>query len=102
MASSMRHIMTLSSRIQEASDSVTPAAMPTLSPSISIADSKPLERYACFTPRVDRKSTRLNSSHLGISYAVFCLKKKRIKTHHRHSVSAALGRHQYRHARRHL
>src|SRR5262245_65107492 len=25
---------------------------------------------------VDRKSTRLNSSHLGISYAVFCLKKK--------------------------
>src|SRR5262245_65284092 len=27
----------------------------------------------------DRKSTRLNSSHLGISYAVFCLKKKRNK-----------------------
>src|ERR1035441_707322 len=26
--------------------------------------------------RIDRKSTRLNSSHLGISYAVFCLKKK--------------------------
>src|SRR5258705_4821411 len=26
---------------------------------------------------VDRKSTRLNSSHLGISYAVFCLKKKK-------------------------
>src|SRR5205814_10235035 len=36
-----------------------------------------------FTPSVnplfhaDRKSTRLNSSHLGISYAVFCLKKKK-------------------------
>src|SRR5258705_10153795 len=31
----------------------------------------------------DRKSTRLNSSHLGISYAVFCLKKKKfIKAHH--------------------
>src|SRR5205814_2887064 len=28
--------------------------------------------------REDRKSTRLNSSHLGISYAVFCLKKKTI------------------------
>src|SRR5262245_62942058 len=28
----------------------------------------------------DRKSTRLNSSHLGISYAVFCLKKKNNKT----------------------
>src|SRR5205814_10662103 len=30
--------------------------------------------------RGDRKSTRLNSSHLGISYAVFCLKKKKKKT----------------------
>src|SRR5437899_9209518 len=28
-------------------------------------------------PSRDRKSTRLNSSHLGISYAVFCLKKKK-------------------------
>src|SRR2546422_3205519 len=30
---------------------------------------------------VDRKSTRLNSSHGYISYAVFCLKKKKTKTH---------------------
>src|SRR5437899_8576447 len=30
--------------------------------------------------RQDRKSTRLNSSHLGISYAVFCLKKKKKST----------------------
>src|SRR5438445_6637520 len=29
--------------------------------------------------REDRKSTRLNSSHANISYAVFCLKKKKIK-----------------------
>src|SRR2546426_6346659 len=29
----------------------------------------------------DRKSTRLNSSHLVISYAVFCLKKKKKKTY---------------------
>src|SRR5256885_5514298 len=29
----------------------------------------------------DRKSTRLNSSHLVISYAVFCLKKKKLKTY---------------------
>src|SRR5205085_11484554 len=28
-------------------------------------------------PRIDRKSTRLNSSHSQISYAVFCLKKKK-------------------------
>src|SRR2546426_1635576 len=31
-------------------------------------------------PGSDRKSTRLNSSHLVISYAVFCLKKKKIDT----------------------
>src|SRR5947207_12282208 len=30
---------------------------------------------------LDRKSTRLNSSHTVISYAVFCLKKKRPRTH---------------------
>src|SRR5690606_39716704 len=30
-------------------------------------------------PRRDRKSTRLNSSHVKISYAVFCLKKKNVK-----------------------
>src|SRR5689334_24508347 len=31
-------------------------------------------------PATDRKSTRLNSSHSSISYAVFCLKKKKKKT----------------------
>src|SRR5215469_17669616 len=31
-------------------------------------------------PEPDRKSTRLNSSHVEISYAVFCLKKKKNKT----------------------
>src|SRR5438445_8465316 len=31
--------------------------------------------------QTDRKSTRLNSSHANISYAVFCLKKKIINTH---------------------
>src|SRR5438034_3847793 len=34
-------------------------------------------------PPEDRKSTRLNSSHTVISYAVFCLKKKRIRTKQR-------------------
>src|SRR5258708_18269850 len=33
----------------------------------------------------DRKSTRLNSSHQIISYAVFCLKKKKIKNEHNSS-----------------
>src|SRR2546426_8062267 len=36
---------------------------------------------------LDRKSTRLNSSHLVISYAVFCLKKKKKKTHIQQSHS---------------
>src|SRR5947209_16566210 len=33
-----------------------------------------------FCPKTDRKSTRLNSSHANISYAVFCLKKKKTRT----------------------
>src|SRR5690349_23104925 len=38
--------------------------------------------------RGDRKSTRLNSSHVEISYAVFCLKKKKQKTHnHQYEVN---------------
>src|ERR1035438_8343036 len=36
---------------------------------------------------IDRKSTRLNSSHLGISYAVFCLKKEQL------SCAMCRGRH---------
>src|SRR5438094_6486078 len=36
---------------------------------------------ALFFPPGDRKSTRLNSSHRTISYAVFCLKKKRPTLH---------------------
>src|SRR5436305_11955079 len=36
---------------------------------------------AAVNVKLDRKSTRLNSSHVRISYAVFCLKKKKIKSH---------------------
>src|ERR1039457_7498122 len=55
---------------------------------LSLHDALPI--CSCFPPRfsilpqpgrvplwIDRKSTRLNSSHLVISYAVFCLKKKK-------------------------
>src|SRR5437870_11128942 len=41
---------------------------------------RPIVRYILslvFFSSVDRKSTRLNSSHVAISYAVFCLKKKK-------------------------
>src|SRR5256885_5867034 len=42
-------------------------------------------------PSEDRKSTRLNSSHLVISYAVFCLKKKKpIQALHRFPLEAFL------------
>src|SRR5437870_8144207 len=34
---------------------------------------------ALLASKIDRKSTRLNSSHVAISYAVFCLKKKKIQ-----------------------
>src|SRR5215813_14861199 len=37
-----------------------------------------LRRPSPSTARPDRKSTRLNSSHVRISYAVFCLKKKKV------------------------
>src|SRR5699024_11898176 len=46
---------------------------------------RPVGRFRCLSRRLrsfrpsprDRKSTRLNSSHVSISYAVFCLKKKK-------------------------
>src|SRR5437870_9826035 len=44
-----------------------------LSPSFSAYDREMVEQFA----KQDRKSTRLNSSHVAISYAVFCLKKKK-------------------------
>src|SRR3712207_7196875 len=37
----------------------------------------------------DRKSTRLNSSHANISYAVFCLKKKLVYVFHVHYIGSA-------------
>src|SRR5690242_20848873 len=62
---------------------------------LSLHDALPISRLSAITtppasrpatrpprkpaPTVDRKSTRLNSSHMSISYAVFCLKKKKKK-----------------------
>src|SRR5262245_64619257 len=43
---------------------------------VAPGDTVMLTAYLRTTSGEDRKSTRLNSSHLGISYAVFCLKKK--------------------------
>src|SRR5438034_4341223 len=43
------------------------------------------------TCQTDRKSTRLNSSHTVISYAVFCLKKKTIRKEREHGADASGG-----------
>src|ERR1035441_10977071 len=66
----------------------TEPVMPLMSPETPLPGiwmfraTSPVELEAVPTFRcssnADRKSTRLNSSHLGISYAVFCLKKKNI------------------------
>src|SRR5207253_5625378 len=64
--------------------SATSAGKVTLPDSPAAADSfaEPRANSSFSAPRLgtallDRKSTRLNSSHVAISYAVFCLKKKR-------------------------
>src|SRR5215208_7297793 len=71
----------------------------TLFPYTTLFRSKGLRDMCLFSthnlisdPPLDRKSTRLNSSHVAISYAVFCLKKK--KTNHTPS-------HRHKHATGH-
>src|SRR5438132_10270942 len=53
-----------------------PRVQPARGDAISTSKGVRLSRYV---PSQDRKSTRLNSSHTVISYAVFCLKKKKKK-----------------------
>src|SRR3712207_8660080 len=48
-------------------------------------------RFEHRTLERDRKSTRLNSSHANISYAVFCLKKKKNKSQRRYACEAIKG-----------
>src|ERR1022692_3238829 len=57
-------------------------------------------REGAFDP--DRKSTRLNSSHLVISYAVFCLKKKKIKNTSNTASLHATRQPQYNPTQRHI
>src|SRR2546426_7071641 len=62
-------------------DRVSVTGLATLAPGkpVTVTIRKPDGRT-----ETDRKSTRLNSSHLVISYAVFCLKKKKIQHHSIH------------------
>src|ERR1039457_7435282 len=50
---------------------------------------------------IDRKSTRLNSSHLVISYAVFCLKKKNTNKHRHTARQSSTSYHMYVHGDQH-
>src|SRR5690606_39980877 len=59
--------------VRSPSSNKGPPAPPAPSPLPSLSPSAPLGSV----PPLDRKSTRLNSSHVKISYAVFCLKKKK-------------------------
>src|SRR6266513_3643147 len=56
-----------------------PIAGPTLSPR---SQAERQSRIVTAKRAGDRKSTRLNSSHVSISYAVVCLKKKKLVTNH--------------------
>src|SRR3712207_6900505 len=66
-------------RVQQGQGALGPAAGPatrTSARALGRAQPAPLDGDAHGAHR-DRKSTRLNSSHANISYAVFCLKKKK-------------------------
>src|SRR3712207_8713759 len=59
-----------------------PGIPPTLAVALEVGVFHPLGRgLEDGSDASDRKSTRLNSSHANISYAVFCLKKKKIHSH---------------------
>src|SRR3712207_7319310 len=55
---------------------VTAGASRSMGPEPRLAAQTPCAVITVRNPQKDRKSTRLNSSHANISYAVFCLKKK--------------------------
>src|SRR3712207_6852124 len=57
-----------------------------------LASSTVIPHEATASIDVDRKSTRLNSSHANISYAVFCLKKKKKTTYVTHLTKTQLAR----------
>src|SRR5690349_23655091 len=64
----------------------TPKNRETVLPSIRVTRLAPntpptSAQFSIRVPKRDRKSTRLNSSHVEISYAVFCLKKKKEQDH---------------------
>src|ERR1035438_10717968 len=68
-------------RVMYRTSSAKPGPGRTLPRTVTWKESWRTSCKPCDAEQLDRKSTRLNSSHLGISYAVFCLKKKKKTTH---------------------
>src|SRR2546426_8343960 len=73
---SLHDALPISSRIRDTPPSSRPPPR-VFSPAAREPLFDPPHRFAPLPASIDRKSTRLNSSHLVISYAVFCLKKKK-------------------------
>src|SRR5688500_19704591 len=76
-------------RVADLDPTVVKELIKHLAAALETAAKAPADAEAPAVP--DRKSTRLNSSHLVISYAVFCLKKKK-RTTHKESVPAMIER----------
>src|SRR5437763_7332608 len=66
--------------VEQAAEEIQPAAVQRLVPYRDDRVARRVDRHQGPPQSRDRKSTRLNSSHRCISYAVFCLKKKRTAT----------------------
>src|SRR5690349_23916943 len=81
-------------RSPEFSSSMRPQSMPSRTSRCSRC-----ERARSVSLRRDRKSTRLNSSHVEISYAVFCLKKKKKKEDKHLPDVGSDARHAHHHRR---
>src|SRR5437773_4091560 len=71
---------------------IAPRIAASASVSTALVGSSRISTGLSFRKARDRKSTRLNSSHITISYAVFCLKKKN-QTLKLKDVTAAAGKH---------
>src|SRR5437899_8133434 len=77
-------------KIRKPDGSMSIISKPGPVPEFKIPDSV-VRMYPARSPEEDRKSTRLNSSHLGISYAVFCLKKKNKPSKYNDVLRRAVG-----------
>src|SRR3712207_7326550 len=79
------HVLELQDRLDDAADRVLGLVDESLVRLLHLGDAG-VDRVATGDVLLDRKSTRLNSSHANISYAAFCLKKKTITSQSRRRI----------------